>query len=150
MAREADLAGDLEALVTRRHAGKGNALLHDVLFDAVEPPQKVELPPRAAEFAVGDRLQADFFLLFDDTFDLAVLDRLERGGVDLALGEALAGGFQRGRAQQAADVIGAERRLGALQFIVPDSPHPFVPAKAGTQVFTSWIPACAGMSGICC
>ena len=56
MAREADLTGDLEALVTRRHPGKGNALIHDVLFDAVEFPQEIELPPRAAEFAVGDRI----------------------------------------------------------------------------------------------
>ena len=56
-----------------------------MLLDAVEAPEEIELPPGAAEFAVGDRLQADLFLLLDDALDLAVLDRLQRGGVDLAL-----------------------------------------------------------------
>ena len=83
-------------------------------LDAVEAPQEVEMPPRTAEFAVGDRLQADRLLFVDDGLDLAVLDRLQRGGIDLALGAGLARGLQRRRPQQAADLIGAERRLGAL------------------------------------
>jgi hypothetical protein len=41
-------------------------------LDAVEPPEKVEVPPGAAELAVGDRLQADLLLLLDDRADLAV------------------------------------------------------------------------------
>ena len=107
----AELAGDLDALVARRHRGEGDAGIHHVLLDAVEAPEEIEMPPGAAEFAVGDRLQADFFLAFDDALDLAVFDRLERGGVDLALGALLARLLQRGRPQQAADMIGAERRL---------------------------------------
>ena len=47
-------------------------------------------------------------------FDLAVFDRFERGGGDLALGVTLARLFQRGGPQQAADMIGAERRFGSL------------------------------------
>ena len=104
----------LQALVAGGHAGEGDAGVHDVLLDAVEAPEEIEMPPGAAELAVGDRLQADLFLLLDDALDLAVFDRLERGGVDLALGALLARLLQRGRTQQAADMVGAERRLGAL------------------------------------
>ena len=114
MSGETDLAGDLDAFVARRHRGEGDAAIHDMALDAVEPPQEVEMPPGAAEFAVGDRLQAGRFLLLDDVLDGAVLDRFEFGGADLAFGAALARCFQRGRPQQAADMIGAERRLGSL------------------------------------
>ena len=105
----------LSAFVARGDAGKGDAAVHDVLLDAVEAPEEIEMPPGAAEFAVGDRLQADVFLLLDDAFDLAILDRFQRSGIDLAFGAPLARLFQRGRTQQAADMIGAERRLGALR-----------------------------------
>jgi hypothetical protein len=44
------------------------------------------VPPCAAEFAIGRKLEADFFLLFDDLLDLAVFNRLERRSVDLTLG----------------------------------------------------------------
>ena len=83
-------------------------------LDAVEPPQEVEMPPGAAEFAVGDGLQADRFLLFDDAFDFAVLHRLERNGGDLALGVTFARLLQRRGAQQAADMVGTKRRFGSL------------------------------------
>ena len=134
MAGKADLAGDLDALVARRDAGEGDALVHHVLLDAVETPEEIEMPPGAAEFAVGDRLQADLFLLLDDALDLAVLDRLQRGSVDFAFGALLARLLQRGRTQQAADMIGAEGRLGALshslsRFLL----SAVMPAKAGIQ-----------------
>ena len=48
------------------------------------------MPPRAAELAVGDGLETNFLLLLDDALDLAVLDRFEFGGRDLALGPLLA------------------------------------------------------------
>jgi hypothetical protein len=79
MAGKADLAGDAHAFVAGRDGGKGDAAVHDVALDAVEAPEEIEMPPRAAEFAVGDRLQPDRFLFFDDVFDLAVLDGLELG-----------------------------------------------------------------------
>src|SRR5579864_1599360 len=114
MAGEADFAGDLGAFVARPRAGKRDAGLHDGLLDAVEAPEEIEMPPRAAEFAVGDRLQAGRFLLPDGVLDLAVLHCFQLVRRDLALGAALARRFQRRGPQQAADVIGAERRLGSL------------------------------------
>ena len=56
MAGKADLAGNLHALVARRYRGESDAGVHHMALDAVEAPEKIEMPPRAAEFAVGDRL----------------------------------------------------------------------------------------------
>ena len=114
MAGEADLAGHLDAFGARLHRREGDASRHHVALDAVEAPEEIEMPPRAAELAVGHGLQADLFLALDDAFDLAVFDRLEVGRRNLALGALRARLAQRGRAQQAADVVGAERWLGAL------------------------------------
>src|ERR1700688_395478 len=111
MAGKSELAGDLNALVAGGDAGKGDATFHHMLFDAVEAPEKVEMPPRAAEFAVGDRLQANFFLFLDDALDLTVLDRLEVGRTDFALSALLARLLERGRTQQATDMISAKRRF---------------------------------------
>src|SRR5581483_3041890 len=76
--------------------------------------EKVVIPERAAELAVGDGFQPHVLLPPDGVGDLAVLDRLQLIGRDLVLLALGAGFLQRGRAQQAADVIGAERGLGAL------------------------------------
>ena len=43
-------------------------------LDALQAAEEIEMPPRAAEFAVGRKLQADLFLLLDDLDDLAVFD----------------------------------------------------------------------------
>src|SRR5207247_11026104 len=110
MAGEANLAGHAHALVARLNTSKGNAVVHDVALDPVEAPEKVEVPPGAAEFAVGHRLEPDLLLLLDDALDLAVFHRLELGRADLALGASLARLLERRRTQQAADVVGAERR----------------------------------------
>src|SRR6516164_1093181 len=91
-------------------------------LNAVEAPKKVEVPPGAAELAVGNRLQADLFLFPDDRANLTVFDLLEFGCTDVVVGAALARLFQGGRAQQAADMIGAERRRGSL--------HPFLPCAS--------------------
>ena len=45
MAGKADFARDLHAFVARRHRGEGNAAVHDMPLDAVQPPQKIEMPP---------------------------------------------------------------------------------------------------------
>jgi hypothetical protein len=94
-----------------------DAGVHHVLLDAVEAPEEIEVPPRAAEFAVGDGLQADLLLLLDDALDLAVFHDLELGGGDLALLVPLPRVLQRRRPQQATDVIGAKGRFGALHEI---------------------------------
>src|SRR5437588_5443031 len=59
------------------------ALAH-VGLDPVERDQEIGLPRRAAIFAIGNRLEPRRLLLADDRRDLAVLDRLERGRIDLA------------------------------------------------------------------
>ncbi len=113
MAGEIDLAVDLDGLALGVHAVELDRRRLDQI-DALQAPEEIEMPPGAAELAVGGELEADLFLLLDDLLDRAVFDRLQRGIVDLALGVLLARLLQRRRAQQAADVIGAERRLGAL------------------------------------
>ena len=62
---EAELADDARALRPRLQALECDALLHHVAFGAVEAPEEVEVPPGAAELAVGDGLQADLLLLLD-------------------------------------------------------------------------------------
>ncbi len=59
-------------------------------------------------------LQSGCLLLADDALDFAVFDLLQRVGGNLAAFALFPRFFERGRAQQAADVIGAERRLDAL------------------------------------
>jgi hypothetical protein len=78
MTGKAELAGDARSFVARGDRGKGNAGVHHVSFDAVESPEKIEVPPRAAEFAVADRLQADRLLPHDDILDRAVFDLAQR------------------------------------------------------------------------
>ena len=91
-------------------------LHHDLVVgagDAAELVDEVHVPRRAAELPVGRRAQSDVLLQRDDVADRVVLDRAQAGGVDAALREVVTGLHQRPRAQQAADVVGPERRLGA-------------------------------------
>jgi hypothetical protein len=87
--------------------------LAQIGLDAGELAEKIVVPEGAAKFAVGDRRKSGLLLLANDRGDLAVLDRLELVGADLAALALRARVFERGRAQQAADVVGAERRLDA-------------------------------------
>ncbi len=68
----------------------------------------------ATELAVGDGLQAHVFLELDDLGDRAVLDFAQLRGRDRALLALFARVEQDLRAQEAADVVGAERGRGAL------------------------------------
>src|SRR5919106_3073556 len=90
-------------------------------LDAIEAPEEIEMPPGAAEFAVGHRFEPELFLLPDQPLDLTVFDRLELGGADLAFGAPGARLLERFRPQQAADVIGAERWLGSLHDVPPNA-----------------------------
>src|SRR5262245_43201190 len=85
MIREPDLADDPRALRPRLQALEHDTVLHHVMLGALEPPEKIEMPPRAAEFAVRDRLQARLLLFLDHARDLAILDRLQLRGADLTL-----------------------------------------------------------------
>jgi hypothetical protein len=68
------------------------------------------VPRRAAELAVGGGLEPDLALHGDYRLDRGVLDRAHVVRVQPPGGEVLARGEQRIGPQQAADVIGAERR----------------------------------------
>ena len=80
-------------------------------LDVVEPFEEIGIPRDAPVLAVGDGFQPDRLLLADHAFDLAVLDFLERVLGDFAARPFFPRRFKRGRAQQTADVVGAERRL---------------------------------------
>src|SRR5262249_5088545 len=110
MVGKADLAHDAQPLRLGLHAAELDALLGLVNLDAVEHAEKVEVPPGAAELAVGCKLKAELLLFLDDLFDLTVLDRLELGGGDGALFALGARFLERRRAQEAADMVGTERR----------------------------------------
>ena len=85
MLREADLAGDADALRLGLHAVELDAVIELVELDAVEHAEEIEMPIGAAELAVGRQLEADLLLLGDDLLDFLVLDLFQLGGRDLAL-----------------------------------------------------------------
>ena len=95
------------------HALELDALFGLVLLDAVEPRQEIEMPPGAAIFAVGDRLEPDLLLLPDDLQDFRVLDDFELRGRDFPFLALRARFLERRGAQQAADMVGAEWRCGS-------------------------------------
>jgi hypothetical protein len=114
MIGEVDLLGDAQHLHLGLHALELDTVIGIVQLDAVQHAEEIVVPPRAAEFAVGDRLQPDLLLLLDDLLDLAVFHLLQLRRGDLAL-FALGARFLHGRgAQDGADVVGAEWRLGTL------------------------------------
>ncbi len=115
---EADLALDPDALHLGLHALELDAVLELVEFDAVEHAEEVEMPPGAAEFAVGGELEADLFLLLDDLLDLAVFHLLELGRGDCALLALRARLLDRRGAQNAADMVGAKWRFCPLHSCV--------------------------------
>ena len=119
MAGETDLANDPHALGLGGDACERDALAGGVELDAVEPLVEIELPPGAAELAVGRELEADLLLLADRLLDLAVLDFLQLRGGDLAALMPGARFLERCRAQQRADVIGAEGRPGPVHREAP-------------------------------
>src|SRR3954447_6600513 len=142
MAGEADLADDVGPLRLGLHARELDALIELFHRDAVEPAEEIEVPPGAAELAVSGELQAAFLLARDDLPDLRVFGRCELLGRDLARLTLRARVLDRGGAQERADVIRAEGRLGALHRLAPNSLSS-CPAKAGHPVITAH-PICLG------
>ena len=81
-------------------------------LDLAYAPQRIDevhVPGRAAQLAVGDALQAGHALALDQLRDRGVLDRSQPGVVKRPSAVVGSGTRQLGRAQQAADVVGAER-----------------------------------------
>jgi hypothetical protein len=75
-------------------------------LDAADLLEEIDVEIGAAEFSVGDRLQAGLFLEFDDFGDRLVLDLAQLGRIDLAArlaarapraGISAAGSCRRGR-----------------------------------------------------
>ena len=112
--REIELADHADGVVPGLHAGELDAGVGVEQFAAGELGEKVEMPPRAAEFAVGRELQADRSLLVHDLLDLHVLGLAQVVGRDLALLQPGARLLDARRPQQAADLVGAERGFGSL------------------------------------
>src|SRR5262249_60950981 len=100
MAGKSQLAGDAHPLVAGGDPGKGNSGVHDVALDAVETPEEVEVPPGAAELAVGHGLQPDLLLLLNRPPDLAVLHCPEVRRAELAFRAPFARPPHPPRAQQ--------------------------------------------------
>jgi len=100
-AMEAEFRDDTRPLGPCRHPGEGHAALHGVALDPFEAPQEIEMPPGAAELAVGDGMHTDLLLFFDDMLDFAILDGFQLRGIDRARRERRARVLQRGGTQQA-------------------------------------------------
>src|SRR6185503_4394263 len=83
-------------------------------LDAIEAPEEIKMPPGTTELAVGGGLEPNLFLLANDALDLAIFHGLEIGRGNFTLGAFRARLFQGCRAEQAAHMVGAERRPGAF------------------------------------
>ena len=83
-------------------------------FKAVGALDKAAPIGSAAEFAVGHDLQAERFLQPDDAANAIVQNVVRNPSAEILAGGVVAMGLpQRGRAQQAADMVGAKRRVGS-------------------------------------
>ncbi len=115
--RKVELADDADA----RRAGSGRRRTgcprRGETVRSRRGAEEIEMPPGAAELAVGRELQADRGLLLHDLFDLAVLDLAQVVGRDFARLELGARLLDARRPQQAADFIGAERGFALLSRI---------------------------------
>jgi hypothetical protein len=77
----------------------------------LQPLEKVEVKERPAEFAVGNALQPDRFLFLDDFPDGVVFDRAQLVFRNFVSLKARACILETLGPEQAADVVGAERRV---------------------------------------
>ena len=85
----------------------------DVGLHSADLLEKVDVKVRAAEFSVGDSLQACVLLGLHDLCNRAIFDGAKLLARELSLDSLVARIQQLARAQEAADVIGAKRRCGA-------------------------------------
>jgi hypothetical protein len=74
---------------------------------------EIEVKEGPAQLSIGDGCETHFFLQSDDLRNRAVLHRAQLLPVDAPERELLAGGMQEVRAQETADLIGAEWRSAA-------------------------------------
>src|SRR6202008_2682696 len=84
--RKSERAGDVRRLRLCLRALKMDARRCVAQLHTIEQPEEVEVPPRAAVFAVRRRHKPDRTLLPDDLFDLLVFYRSEMRRADLMSG----------------------------------------------------------------
>ncbi|MNC36403.1 hypothetical protein D3C75_849240 [compost metagenome] len=113
MAGEADLAGQSCRVRPGFHTVEHITLVHQHMLHTVEAPEEIQVPVAAAEFAVGDCLQAQLLLLFHQLADFPVFYFRQCFPADDPGGELLSCCFQSGRAQEAADHVIAVRGGGS-------------------------------------
>src|SRR6202020_136649 len=113
-----ELAGQAQQQRPRlRPAGRETDLaLADIGLDVIELFEEIGVPGDAPVLAVGDGFEPHRLLFLDHTLDFTIFDRLEGFGADLAARALFPCRLERRRAQQAADVIGAERRFTSLHY----------------------------------
>src|SRR5215207_8261443 len=109
--REIDFAVDADIPLLGLRTLEYDAVDMIVQIDALHSAEKIEVPERAPEFAVGRKLHADVFLLLDHVLDFLVLYRLQLHRRDFALLSFRARLFQGIAAQKASDLVGAKRRF---------------------------------------
>src|ERR1700676_4920904 len=100
--RKIELADDADGVMPGLHAGELDALVGMEQLAPREILEKIEMPPGAAEFAVGRELQAGRGLPGDDLFDLHVLGLAQILSRNLALLQFGARFLDARRPQQAA------------------------------------------------
>src|SRR5215467_2625862 len=113
---EVELADDADCVMARLDAGELDPGFGVKQLAALKLGEEIEMPPGAAEFAVGRELQADRGLLVNDLLDLHVLDLAQLVGGYLALLELSARFLDLRRTKEAADLVGTEWRLGSLHW----------------------------------
>ena len=116
---EIELADHPHRIVPGLDARELDALVGVKQFAAGQMAKKIEMPPRAAEFAVGRELQSERRLLVHDLFDFHILDLAQVVGGNLALLEFGARLLDLRRPQQAANLIGTERGFCSLHCFLP-------------------------------
>ncbi len=116
---EVELADHADGVMPGLDAGELDALVGMEQFAAGQTFKKIEMPPGAAEFAVGGELQPGRGLLVHDLFDFHVLDLAQIVGRYFALLQSGARFLDARRPQQAADLVGAERGFCSLHGLTP-------------------------------
>src|ERR1700724_185685 len=119
IARKIELADHAHRVMPGLDARKLDALVGMKQFAAGKMAKKVKMPPRAAEFAIGRELQAERGLLVHDLFDFHVFNLAQIRGRNLAFLQLGPRHLDLRRAQQAADLVGAERGFGSLHGSLP-------------------------------
>ena len=109
VATKRDPAVDAHAFVARRRTRECDTGVRGMPAHTRESPEEIEMPPRAAQLAVGHCAQADGLLTRDHPRNLTILDERERGRIDVATREPCSRLHERRWPQQTANVIGAKR-----------------------------------------